>query len=111
MFSDCTDLSRLISRAIIPPTCGALALDDINKWECTLVVPQDHIAAYQQADQWKEFFFIERGDFDDGIGEVKAEIATGEDYYDLNGRQLDKPQKGINIIRYPDGTSRKVLMK
>ena len=78
---------------------------------CKLEVPTGNVGAYAVADQWKEFFFIERGDFDDGIGEVKAEIATGEDYYDLNGRQLDKPQKGINIIRYPDGTSRKVLMK
>ena len=111
VFSDCTALSRLISRAIIPPTCGAQALDDINKWECTLIVPQDHIAAYQQADQWKEFFFIEGGDFDDSIGEVKAEIATGEDWYDLNGRKLAAPQKSINIIRYSDGSSRKVLLK
>ena len=111
VFSDCTALSRLISRAIVPPTCGAQALDDINKWECTLVVPQDHIAAYQQADQWKEFFFIEGRDFNDGIGEVKSEFATREDYYDLNGRKLSAPQKGINIIRYSDGTSRKVLLK
>ena len=111
VFSDCTALSRLISRAIVPPTCGAQALDDINKWECTLVVPQDHIAAYQQADQWKEFFFIEGRDFNDGIGEVKSEFATREDYYDLNGRKLSAPQKGINIIRYSDGTSRIVLLK
>lgn len=31
--------------------------------------------------------------------------------YDLSGRKLDKPQKGINIIRKSDGTTRKVMMK
>ena len=58
-FSDCTAMTRLISKATTPPTCGSQALDDINKWECTLVVPRDYTTAYQQADQWKEFFFIE----------------------------------------------------
>jgi uncharacterized repeat protein (TIGR02543 family) len=31
--------------------------------------------------------------------------------YDLNGHRLASPQKGINIIHYSDGTSRKVLIK
>ena len=31
--------------------------------------------------------------------------------YDLNGRKLAEPQKGINIIRYSAGTSKKVLIK
>ena len=57
-FSDCTAMTRLISHAATPPTCGSQALDDINKWNCTLSVPQGQMAVYQQADQWKEFFFI-----------------------------------------------------
>ena len=49
----------------------------------------------------------------DGIGGVKAaeEEVTEIARYDLNGRKLDKPQKGLNIIRYSDGTTRKVLIK
>ncbi len=31
--------------------------------------------------------------------------------YDIHGRKLDKPQMGINIIRYSDGTSKKLLVK
>ena len=31
--------------------------------------------------------------------------------YDIQARKLNKPQKGINIIRYSDGTTRKVLKK
>jgi len=32
-------------------------------------------------------------------------------YYDLNGRRLDAPGRGFNIVRYSDGTTRKLLMK
>ena len=32
-------------------------------------------------------------------------------YYDLNGCKLSEPQNGITIVRYSDGTTRKVLMK
>lgn len=48
----------------------------------------------------------------DGIGATlnnKGQMIN--DIYDLNGRKLAEPQKGINIIRYSDGTSRKVLIK
>jgi hypothetical protein len=48
----------------------------------------------------------------DDIGGVKAEEEVTEvARYDLNGRRLSAPQKGINIIRYSDGTTRKVLLK
>ena len=58
-FSDCTNLTSITSHAAVPPTCGTQALDDINKWECVLGVPQGNADAYYAADQWKEFFFID----------------------------------------------------
>ena len=58
-FSDCNNVTQIISRAKTPPTCGAQALDDINKWNCTLWVPEKYKAEYQSAEQWKEFFFVE----------------------------------------------------
>ena len=33
------------------------------------------------------------------------------EWFSLDGRKLGKPQKGLNIIRYSDGTSKKVLIK
>ncbi|MBR4843043.1 MAG: leucine-rich repeat domain-containing protein [Bacteroidaceae bacterium] len=58
-FSNCTSLSIIRSFAFNPPSCGNLALNDINKQECILLVPQSSIADYQYANQWKDFFFIE----------------------------------------------------
>lgn len=62
-FSDCTAVTEISSRSSIPPTCGEQALDDINKWECRLIVPKGRKGNYQSANQWKEFFFIEEGDY------------------------------------------------
>ena len=61
-FSDCTALIEISSKAITPPECGSQALDDINKWECKLYVPDGCYDAYQNAEQWKEFFFTEEGE-------------------------------------------------
>lgn len=61
-FSDCTAVTAITSKAENPPVCGSMALDDINKWECKLYVPEGHVADYQAAVQWKEFFFVEEGE-------------------------------------------------
>lgn len=109
-FSDCTAMTNIVSKAITPPTCGSQALDDINKWECTLMVPDGFVEAYQSAPQWREFFFIEINPdaiIDVMVNERAEEVAR----YDVQGRKINTPQPGINIIRYSDGTSRKVLVK
>ena len=111
-FSDCTAMTRLISRAATPPSCGSQALDDINKWTCTLSVPAGSTSAYQKAAQWKEFFFIDNDMT--GIEAVAAEGVSNADItdiYDLNGRRRDALQPGINIVKMSDGTTKKVVAK
>ena len=61
-FSDCVAVTKVISRAATPPACGSQALDDLNKWECHLEVPKGMASTYNEAGQWKEFFFVEEGD-------------------------------------------------
>ncbi len=107
-FSDCTAMTRFISRAATPPTCGSTALDDINKWTCTLEVPVGSLSAYQGADQWKEFFFIEETT---GVKAIDNEQLTIDNVYDLSGRQQGKMQRGVNLLRMSDGTTKKVLVK
>ena len=126
-FSDCISVTKLISKAKTPPTCGTQALDDINKWECTLIVPEGSIDAYRQAEQWKEFFFIEEGNgiatsieaIDDTIFDTKCTQETGiQDVYDLQGRKVGTDMQqangckgGVRIVRLADGTTRKVVVK
>ena len=61
-FSDCTALVQITSRAKKAPACGSQALEDINKWECKLYVPQGYLSVYQAAEQWKDFWFMEEGE-------------------------------------------------
>ena len=102
-------MTKLYSSAPTPPVCGTQALDDINKWNCTLTVPVGHIADYQAADQWKDFFFIEEGSA--GIHQNRSNNARTVRQYDVNGNRLAAPQHGINIIKSSDGTTKKVLVK
>ena len=67
-FSDCAAMVEVISKAQNPPVCGSQALDDINKFECKLYVPNGYMAVYQAADQWKDFFFKEEGEGTGGQG-------------------------------------------
>jgi len=109
-FSDCTAMTKLISKAATPPTCGTQALDDINKWTCILQVPAHTLSLYQAAPQWKEFFFIEEATGIKGItGDNTSSKATITSSYDLNGKQFSQPQKGLNILKMSDGTTRKVV--
>lgn len=49
----------------------------------------------------------------ESIGHVEIEgtapVFCG--YYDLGGRRLADKQRGVNIVRYSDGTSRKIMVK
>ena len=74
-FSDCIAMTNIISKATVPPLCGWQALDDINKWNCTLTVPLSAVDSYKAADQWKEFFFITGEDFDKpgSVGDAGSE--------------------------------------
>ena len=107
-FSDCTAMTTLVAKTQVPPTCGDQALDDINKWNCTLYVPENQIDAYKAAAQWKEFFFVEATGIASPTMDSKAtEIAR----YDIDGKRLTMPQRGINVIRMSDGTTKKVWVK
>ena len=62
---------------------------------------------------WKENRLFEQAlskKYISGISTVKAGgEARPSGWYDLQGRRLTEPRKGVNIIRYNDGTARKVL--
>ena len=82
------------------PLSSYLALNDINKWNCTLEVPIVGLEDYKIAEQWKEFFFfngIETG-VTTGIGVESYPQVLFDTNYNLRGQRLDAPQKGINII-------------
>jgi len=49
----------------------------------------------------------------DAIASLHASFAAGdiEAYYTLDGRRLSTAQKGINVVRMKDGTTRRIYIK
>lgn len=46
-----------------------------------------------------------------GIGGVAAEATGADSYYDINGRAIAAPVKGVNIVKKADGKVLKVIVK
>lgn len=44
-----------------------------------------------------------------GINTVKDSRIVPVMWFDLSGRQLSAPQKGINIVKMSDGSTRKII--
>ncbi|SUB80524.1 Uncharacterised protein [Segatella buccae] len=77
-----------------------------------LYVPVGTKALYESTDGWKQFFNIQEGDPTTGIVSTKDDVNKVEvSRYDINGQRLDSPRKGINIVRYSDGTTAKIVVQ
>ncbi len=111
-FSDCTGLTKFYSYSKLPPVCGEQALDDINKWECTLYVAEQSSDKYRAAPQWKDFFFIEEST-DAGVGAVLVGSDSEMEVYDLQGRMVGTSLQGLKAGIYivkQGGTTSKVAV-
>ena len=51
------------------------------------------------------------GTYTTGVNAIWAGENSNAKIYSINGKQLEKPQKGLNIIRMSDGTTKKVVVK
>lgn len=78
--------------------------------ECKLYVPKGCAKKYRQAEIWKEFD-IEEMDGTGIEGVINDSTVTEEARYDANGNRLAAPTKGLNIVRYSDGTVKKVMVE
>ena len=111
-FSDCFNITQISSKAVVPPTCGINALDDINKWNCKLFVPKANINAYKQAPQWKEFFFIESTT---GITNTVYNKAGLADVYTIDGTKRISKASTDEINALPKGVyivnGKKIIIK
>ena len=74
--------------------CGTQALDDINKWMCTLQVPEGTNSVYKATDQWKDFFFVDN--IPSAIEQVASPSDSKGDIYDLNGRLVRTQAEGMD---------------
>lgn len=112
VFIGCTGLTSITSKNTTPPVCDMAAFKNVDV-NIPLIVPQESVSRYKATYIWMNFLNIQGQDmsgvedtFTDN-GEVLMEVAR----YDANGRSISAPVKGVNIVRYSNGTVKKVLVK
>ncbi|WP_235386321.1 leucine-rich repeat domain-containing protein [Prevotellamassilia timonensis] len=107
-FENCSSLTSIYMLPSTPPSTGSAILD-YTPLETVYVVDEDAKTAYQVKYPWHEYEIVVMQPT--GIEEVETEktAPTIVGYYDLNGKLINGKQRGAVIVRYSDGTTRKVL--
>ena len=59
----------------------------------------------------KEAYFFGTGDDETGLSDILSGEKEVEGIYNLQGVRQPRMQKGVNIVRFTDGTTRKVQIK
>lgn len=99
-------LNSVTSLSIQPPTAFDNTFLESSYLFATLYVPQGSLEAYKEADGWKNFLNIQEiatsgiDTVDDNTNDIHPLI------YDMQGRRLEKPLKGVNVIN-----GKKVIVK
>jgi hypothetical protein len=88
------------------------AFGTITPIDGTLRVPANSISDYKKKVPWKNFDKIWRLTDDElGIDGKEYQDETTVSYYRPDGKQLQSPQRGLNIVRHADGTAKTVVVK
>ncbi len=111
-FYACDNLQEVYCMAENVPTTGEGIFNYSPVSTASLYVPTGSVNAYKEAEQWKDFGNIVPFDVTE-IQNVDAatEAQKTEQIFTLDGKPQNKLQKGINIVKYSDGTTRKEMVK
>ncbi len=109
-FKNCSSLQSVHVSWSTPISAGkAFNKADVSK--CTLYVPQGTEQDYFLADVWGDFGNIVEYD-PTGIDKVTTSTDAKElSRYSVNGQRLATPTKGLNIVKYSDGSVKKVVVQ
>lgn len=111
-FSECTELTSIYMYSTEFLTIGFIgeeAFKGCNANNCTVYVPKGTLDAYSKSkfNYFKNIVEFEATSINKTTSNGVKEISR----YNSNGQQLTTPIKGINIIKYSDGSIRKVIVK
>ena len=106
-FKECISLTDVYCYAENIPQSGDYPFSGMNLNKATLHVPKASLDGYKAATYWNAFGKIVPLTDDDAtpLNSIDGDASTNI-YYDLNGRRVQQPCNGLNIIN-----GRKVLMK
>ena len=93
------------------PISAYKTFSETNLGKCTLYVPQGTEQDYWLANVWGDFGKIVEYD-PTGIDKVTISTDAKElSRYSVNGQRLSAPSKGLNIVKYSDGSVKKVAVQ
>ena len=109
-FENCSSLQSVYVSWPTPISAGS-AFSDVGINKCTLYVPQGTETDYFLADVWGYFGNIVEYN-PTGIDNVTTYTDAKElTRYSVNGQRLSAPVKGLNIVKYSDGSVKKVVVQ
>ena len=109
-FRGCSGLTSIYAYLEKIPTLGYNVFDGCDAKNCTVYVPKRTIGDYKIS----EFGYFEKiVEFDaSGIDKVTTSTNAKEvSRYSANGQRLSAPAKGLNIVKYSDGSVKKVAVQ
>lgn len=108
-FQGCNSLKSIY--ALNPQGIGIKGkpFEEYTQSQCTLYVPEGSMYNYQCWEEWNAFNHIVEFS-PTGIDGVHSAAERREvERYDTSGRRQTSPTKGLNIVRFNDGITRKVM--
>ena len=103
---ECGNIERINCKCITPPSFVNQSFTIKQYTEAIVCVPKGTLESYQSANTWMKFWNLQEYDESTEINEVTAKKQNCNLLFDLQGRKLSAPQKGINIIN-----GKKILVK
>ena len=111
-FAGCSSLISVIADMKIPAKIEENTFDTETVLDATLYVPQGCIEKYENADYWRYFQVIKEIGTQTGIDSATTSDDVKEvTRYGINGQLLNGPTNGVNIVKYSDGTTKRVMVK
>ena len=109
-FYGCSGLTSIYAYLEKIPVLGSNVFYGCDAKNCTVYVPKGTYDAYKSS----RFGYFEKiVEFDaSGIDKVTTSTNAKEvSRYSANGQRLSAPAKGLNIVKYSDGSVKKVVVQ
>ena len=110
-FNDCSGLTSIYAYMEKLPETGSNLFLGCDEKNCTVYVPKGTGDAYFRLSEFSYFDNIVEFDAT-GIDKVTTSANVKEvSRYSANGQRLSAPAKGLNIVKYSDGSVKKVVVQ
>ena len=110
-FAECPSLLHIYNYNAVPNTCNSSVFDGLDKFSCTLHVPQGTTDKYRIASVWRDFYYMEEmvPTYTVSVETASADwgsVTGGGEY--LSGTEITLravPATGYRFVRWNDGNT------